>query len=411
MTLKKLASAESKIKIHLAVFYLFFGLSSCGARIEETIDSTTPRSSSGFNSDDLKNEPSRCKLSEPSDDLKKVGFKKIDINQLSLESKDGSKKTLCDALLDIDANVMVVQFSGVTCLSCQEEGIHFTKALALSKVYGNQIAHSVALTDFYEDYTEEEFERFMTQYAPHSLRLHDPSIALWKYFSKDPLSPTRPTLVAYSREGWSYLINEEGQDIDQITKAANSLLTRVAPSSLNNSRKPTDPAPVIPPPSVIPPADEKPVVPTPPAPGQGLSLTATQNIDLKDGNGKSEKLSDYFGKNQYLVIDLSQFYCTYCKQLANKHQTDSAFQSRMSSNKCRMLTMVPNQDVASWVNAYPMSTFVGQQSRGVANLGSVASAFKVSFSGTPTAFIIDRNGKVVASQVGATPAIESQICK
>lgn len=402
--------------------FLALSTFACGSRLnpqEEGSSRTTANSPSA----DANAKGGRCKLSDVSSELKAKGFQKIDVNSLEVKTPDGHPKSLCEYLYDYQSEVAIIQFAGVTCLSCQDEAAMFAADLKIKSPYGNKIAHIVALTDFLSDYTEEDFQNFMTKYAPNSLRAHDSDIKLWRYFSADPNTPVRPTIVAYNRSGWSFVMNQEGSDPKFAETAANVLAKTASSENLKPATPSTistvTPTPTTP--SVVPtpilPTSSPTVAPTitptatPGGASKPLTLTPSQNVTLKESTGQTSNLASYFENNDYLVIDLSQYYCSYCRTLANQHNSSTSFQSKMTGGKCKALTVVPNGDLSLWSSAYPSSTFTGSTSRGISSLSGVASAFGVNFGGTPTVFIINRSGKLIDQQVGSVPSGLNSLCQ
>ena len=397
--------------------YLALLLPACGSKIDGgpsnrvQIKSTSDAIATGGNGS--------CTISAPQPALVAKGFTKQNINALTLTSQDGRTKSLCDNLVDMNSPVGIVQFAGVTCLSCQQEAQFFTSKLGLTQTYGNKNLHTGALTDLLTDYQESDFVRFMKTYAPQSLRMHDANTTLWRFFSADPNEPTRPTIIAYNRYGWSYIINTENRTADEILAAAQLLVEQSPAQNPNPPSNSGDQQPMPMPmptaqPTAMPTSAPLPTTGPTPAPTAAptkpaAALTAAQNVALT-GGASGDTVASYFGDNNYLIIDLSQYNCTYCRQLASQHQSDTKFQTAMQSGKCTALTVVPGSEISSWQRLYPTSTYAGRTSRGVASEGNFARAFSLDFNATPTVFMIDRTGKVVDSAVGEFPAKVSSLC-
>lgn len=411
---------------------------SCGSKLQ-TSPSVTPRtanavdpSGSGNTNSDTATSLTGCQLADLPANLKAKGFKKLDINKLELKTPDNQPKTLCKYLTENKNTTAIIQFSGVLCLSCQDEAKDFSSALRNASPTGNKIGHIVALTDFWEDFSKDDFKKFMTQYAPTAIEAHDPDIAMWKYFSKNPASPTRPTIVTYDRRGFAYIINSEDSDpsksieaakilvesapIDQVTPAKPDSDPNQEPNpSQDDEWVPVEPNPTTSPspgPSVSPSPSQSPSPSVGPVPSQKpLALNSSQNIALTDGQGGRSDIATYFENNDYLVIDLSQYNCVYCRQMADRHEQDASFKAKMQNGKCKTLTVVPSSDLSAWMRAYPATSFSGKTSRGISSLSGLARAYNVSFGGTPTVFMIDRSGKVMGQQVGGTPSQIQSLCQ
>ncbi|NBQ54615.1 MAG: hypothetical protein EBU49_13695 [Proteobacteria bacterium] len=63
-------------------------------------------------------------------------------------------------------------------------------------------------TDFSEDFQENDFASFMSQYAPQSIRTHDSNGRLWLSLQKDPSMPDRNVMVVLGQNGSGLSLNE-----------------------------------------------------------------------------------------------------------------------------------------------------------------------------------------------------------
>ena len=136
-------------------------------------------------------------------------------------SRNSEKVSLCDVLEKTGAKVAIFQFAGVECASCMDE------AKLLSKKFANNddIAHVVVITDFFKDYEDWEFKKFMNTYARGSELIFDEA-RLWKYFSEDSSLPNRATIMAMNTNLDATVYNKEGQS-HKIVDAAKKLLRKV----------------------------------------------------------------------------------------------------------------------------------------------------------------------------------------
>jgi hypothetical protein len=135
--------------------------------------------------------------------------------------------------------------------------------------------------------------------------------------------------------------------------------------------------------------------PTPVTPD--VQLPAAKNFAVKGPKGN--QISSYF-RGEYLVIDLSQTDCTYCKQAAKELEQDKELQAIFTNSKCSRVTVV--ESISGWTNiGYGPNTFVGKN---MAEYGprpmSVAQKFGLSPNGIPYFFAIDRQGNVVSGSTG-----------
>ncbi len=362
----------------LAALALSFTLVGCGSQLGR-------HSPSGYTPNkDSDAIAGSCQIAQPTAEQAAKGYKSLNINDLSVLDAEKNSMSLCDFMKKNDLNVAVFQFAGVLCSSCQVEAQYFQGEFA--KKTFDKAKHVVVLTDYLEDYSEEQFQGFMTKFSPDSLRTHDPRAALWKALSINPKEPTRPTVVAVDNKGIGLLINQEGAAVEPIMDAVEDL---AIPSS--EDQNPEEPA-----------EEDDGLSP--------LELSDEQNFSISDAAGKAMKLADVF-KAEYMIIDVSQFYCTYCKQIADAKQKDTEFQEMMAGTKCRFGIMLPTRDQSSWMGRYPASSFIGKTSFFTSSQGSIGPAFGVSISGIPHLFMIDRKGNVVDEQTGGMPAKVKTLCK
>jgi len=394
----------------LIIFFTIVTFVGCGSKMKRTSQSGRNADNRGLGGDGT---AKRCQMGSVTNEEKDQGFAVIDVNNKFLYSPDGVAKSLCDYIKDTDSKIAIFQFAGVTCLSCQVEAEDITQKMILTTKYPD-VSHIVALTDYREDYDEAMYGEFMKSYAPFSIRAHDSNIALWKYFSVNPNRPTRPTIAAIADNGLAYVINQEGDDPMRILDVVEAMVEK---KSLDS--KPTIPGN----------NNEQPDI------GNGddgnddddgdddgdndddgdddgqkpLSLSTAQNQSIVNFEGKTKKITDIFDTD-FLVIDLSQYYCTYCHQLARSHESSTSYQKLMSGSKCKSITVVPNRDLANWHGDYPGNTFVGKNSYGGSTFG-FADAFGINFTGTPTVLVVNRAGKVVAQEVGGVPSEVQNLCK
>lgn len=135
---------------------------------------------------------------------------KLDLNTLTLGIKynDPKRETLADMLKG--RKVVVMQFSGVFCISCQTQAQDFTRKLPES------IPHSVVFLDAESsDNVQADFDDFMKIYAPKSLARFDPSRKLYRTFHKDPDIKFGSALAVSANGGTYFQEAAEGNAIDQ----------------------------------------------------------------------------------------------------------------------------------------------------------------------------------------------------
>lgn len=101
----------------------------------------------------------------------------------------------------------IFQFAGVTCETCQRDATMYTRRIESSPLRG-RIGHVVVFTDFQTDFQENDFQSFMTQYAPRSTRVHDDQSRLWLSLQKNPSAPDRNVIVVLGQGGRGLFLNE-----------------------------------------------------------------------------------------------------------------------------------------------------------------------------------------------------------
>lgn len=143
----------------------------------------------------------------------------------------GKPISFCDVLIASGKEAIVLQFAGVLCITCQEEAVYLSAAISRNSSRSSKIGHVIVFTDFYDDFSEEDYQNFMATYAVGSLRNHDDSIKYWKTFTTDPKNPTRPTFFAMNNGQEAQIFNDSsGGNYKDIVGIAESLL----------AKKPTD---------------------------------------------------------------------------------------------------------------------------------------------------------------------------
>lgn len=149
----------------------------------------------------------------------------------------------------------------------------------------------------------------------------------------------------------------------------------------------------------------KPIADVPPA-----ELKANQNFELIANDGSTIPVTKLFTA-EHLVIDISSSGCGSCISMSEKHQQDTAFQATMNGDRCNYLTIVPSAELVPWKRRFPAGSFVGDHTFGAkTNLGAITQAFGLRLTATPTVFVIDRKGGLVAQMVGGVPREVAQLC-
>lgn len=166
--------------------------------------------------------------------------------------------------------------------------------------------------------------------------------------------------------------------------------------------------------SINPPTPSNPPV-TPP--NNGLAALAPQiAVDLKQisgGQTKTVPLASLF-TTEYLVIDYSQPGCGPCMNHATLMNKPAYAERFSGKGKCTSIVMIENPQLGAWQNIYKESTYVGSHSFSYSkgNLDSFSSLFGGNgITNTPTFMIVDRAGKLIASNEGTEPKEVDSLCK
>jgi hypothetical protein len=249
------------------------------------------------------------------------------------------------------------------------------------------------------------FSYFMSAYAKNAVRVHDQNAqdipVLWRYFSKNPQMPNRPTIVSVNIEGKGYVLNDHSIALSVAADRALELAGVVA--DIN----PGSEEPIIEGPIVSPDPEPAPPQALPP-----LQLPRQKNIGLNRGyGGQVSTLASQFD-SEYLIVDVSQLYCIYCTELADEHQRNAAFQSAMATSRCSSVTVIPDKDYSPWMQRYPNGTYVGNTTYSTSTpLWQVVQQLGIQgFRGTPTIMLLNRQGQIVAQNAGKPPKEIKQIC-
>lgn len=120
---------------------------------------------------------------------------------------NGVNRSLPEILAMSGKQSLIFQFAGVTCDTCQKDAEDYTRLIAASPKQ-TQIGHVVVFTDFPEDFLESDFTRFMSTFAPNSLRAADPQAKVWISLQKNPALPDRNVIVVLGQGSQGFFTNE-----------------------------------------------------------------------------------------------------------------------------------------------------------------------------------------------------------
>jgi cytochrome oxidase Cu insertion factor (SCO1/SenC/PrrC family) len=144
-------------------------------------------------------------------------------------------------------------------------------------------------------------------------------------------------------------------------------------------------------------------------PGQTTSPLPAHSLApdflLTDVDGKNFKLSDYRGK--VVVLEFMQTTCEYCQAQEPRMKE---LRSRFPGDVVMVIISINPGDTEEILRQYRDQNLVGWIA--IRDTSEVSSAYNVS--GTPTIFIIDKNGDIAFQHVGFTdsdsaPALISEI--
>jgi peroxiredoxin len=150
---------------------------------------------------------------------------------------------------------------------------------------------------------------------------------------------------------------------------------------------------------------------TPPNTGQATSQTTSvarslaPDFVLTDVDGKSFELSDYRGK--VVVLEFMQTTCEYCQAQEPRMKE---LRSRFPGDVVMVMISINPGDTEEILRQYRDQNLVGWIA--IRDTSGVSNAYNVT--GTPTIFIIDKNGDIAFQHVGFTdsdsaPALISEI--
>ncbi len=150
------------------------------------------------------------------------GQAKIDGAGIKLyKDRSMTELSLVDALKATGKKVGVFQFAGVECLSCIEESKQI-EAMIKASPKGQDIAHIIVLTDFFKDYTDEEFKAFLAKNAPAAYPMFDEA-KVWKHFATNSKVPDRATILAMNLDQQATISTKPGEQM-KIVAAAEALV-------------------------------------------------------------------------------------------------------------------------------------------------------------------------------------------
>lgn len=126
---------------------------------------------------------------------------------------NGRPASLAETLSASGYSAAIFQFAGVTCDTCQRDAQEYTRRIQASPLRG-RIGHIVVFTDFPEDFQENDFQTFMMQNAPQSIRASDDHAKLWLSLQKNPSTPDRNVIVVLGQASKGLFLNEAaGRDM------------------------------------------------------------------------------------------------------------------------------------------------------------------------------------------------------
>jgi peroxiredoxin len=136
---------------------------------------------------------------------------------------------------------------------------------------------------------------------------------------------------------------------------------------------------------------------TPPNPSQTTSLahSSAPDFSLIDVDGRTFKLSDYRGR--VVVIEFMQTTCGYCKEQEPRMRE---LRSRFSSDVVMVMISTNPGDTEAILRQYRDQNLIGWVA--IPGTSAVSGAYNVQ--GTPTIFIINKNGDIAYHHVGFTDA-------
>lgn len=154
---------------------------------------------------------------------------------------------------------------------------------------------------------------------------------------------------------------------------------------------------------------------TTPAPAPS-TLPPSKDFTVTGYDGKPVKLSSLVtGTNMVITLTESSWFCWECRGIAEAIDLSTTIQAELDGTKCSYASIVVTADAADWFTSFsptatPTPSFVGLHSYSTDKaFADIATMEGIEFSATPTTFIINKKGDVVAKSIDPSTAIDA--CK
>lgn len=214
----------------------FFIVSACAGQKKRIRSSNIPEGELN-GADALPQKPCKTNSSTEGLFLAAQGFQSIAGNDLTV-IQDKKTKTLCDILLESKKKAGAFQFVGIKNEASKEEALSIS-SLIQDEGFDADFAHITIFTDTPSKLTSKKVTAFLEENAPGAIAARDNNEALWKEFTKDPNSPTYPTIVLMNLNTQGYVFNEPIQDTKRAVEIAEELLSQVVIDEIEDAPTPT----------------------------------------------------------------------------------------------------------------------------------------------------------------------------
>lgn len=140
--------------------------------------------------------------------------KPIDGNKISVfNESETSRQTFCDILLSSSRPVVIFQFAGTLCLSCQEEAKYYEQQMRAGK--NAKIAHVVIFSDYRDERVQTNVIAFKN-FAPSATYKMDDEQKLWAALSPNK---TFGTTLVLDKNGNQYFVDAPGAEHEVMKQA------------------------------------------------------------------------------------------------------------------------------------------------------------------------------------------------
>ncbi len=139
-----------------------------------------------------------------------------DGNKISVFNEtETARQTFCDILLSSARPVVIFQFAGTLCLSCQEEAKYYEQTLRANG-RNSKIAHVIIFSDYRDERLPANVNTFKYNFSPSALFKMDDEQRLWAAMSPNK---TFGTTLVLDRNGNQFFVDRPGAEHEVMQNA------------------------------------------------------------------------------------------------------------------------------------------------------------------------------------------------